>query len=132
MFWLTNKVPVSGRLGSAVCGVCDLAEYQPRRSSKELKAADQRKDEFLAMLAHELRNPLAPVRNAVEVLRMIGPSETRLEWARESHRSADHPPDAAGGRPARCRPHHSQKVALDLAPIDVSIIVARAVESTGI
>jgi PAS domain S-box-containing protein len=36
----------------------------------ELADADRRKDEFLAMLAHELRNPLAPVRNAVQVLRM--------------------------------------------------------------
>ncbi len=36
----------------------------------ELAEADRRKDEFLAMLAHELRNPLAPIRNAVELLRV--------------------------------------------------------------
>jgi PAS domain S-box-containing protein len=40
-----------------------------------LKAADRRKDEFLAMLAHELRNPLAPVRNAVSLLRRGGDGE---------------------------------------------------------
>jgi PAS domain S-box-containing protein len=38
----------------------------------DLKEADQRKDEFLAMLAHELRNPLAPIRNAVQVIKAPG------------------------------------------------------------
>jgi signal transduction histidine kinase/ActR/RegA family two-component response regulator len=38
--------------------------------AEQLREADQRKDEFLATLAHELRNPLAPLRNAVEILRM--------------------------------------------------------------
>ena len=37
----------------------------------QAREADRRKDEFLAMLAHELRNPLAPIRNAVEILRMV-------------------------------------------------------------
>jgi signal transduction histidine kinase/CheY-like chemotaxis protein len=39
---------------------------------KRLKEADRRKDEFLAMLAHELRNPLAPIRTGVHILRMTG------------------------------------------------------------
>ncbi|AWM35598.1 Autoinducer 2 sensor kinase/phosphatase LuxQ [Gemmata obscuriglobus] len=43
-------------------------ETELRLRAKELADADRRKDEFLAMLAHELRNPLAPVRNAVYVL----------------------------------------------------------------
>src|SRR3954447_19772811 len=41
-----------------------------RRVEEELREANQRKDEFLAMLAHELRNPLAPIRNSVHILRM--------------------------------------------------------------
>ncbi len=40
-----------------------------RRSQSELLEADRRKDEFLAMLAHELRNPLAPLRNMLEVMK---------------------------------------------------------------
>jgi two-component system CheB/CheR fusion protein len=40
-----------------------------RRMMDALKEADRRKDEFLAILAHELRNPLAPIRNAVEIMR---------------------------------------------------------------
>jgi PAS domain S-box-containing protein len=42
------------------------------RRVEELKEADRRKDEFLATLAHELRNPLAPIRNALHILRFAG------------------------------------------------------------
>jgi signal transduction histidine kinase/ActR/RegA family two-component response regulator len=43
-----------------------------RRIEDELRQADRRKDEFLAMLAHELRGPLAPVRNSLNVLKVDG------------------------------------------------------------
>ncbi|HYC36084.1 MAG TPA: response regulator [Usitatibacter sp.] len=45
------------------------AERERQRAIEELREADRRKDEFLAMLGHELRNPLAPIRNAVEILK---------------------------------------------------------------
>ncbi len=48
-----------------------------------LREADRRKDEFLAVLAHELRNPLAPVRTAVEVMRFPDLDADRLAWCRE-------------------------------------------------
>jgi signal transduction histidine kinase/ActR/RegA family two-component response regulator len=48
----------------------------------EAREAVRRRDEFLAMLAHELRNPLAPVRNAVEVLRLDGADSSHLPWVR--------------------------------------------------
>ena len=48
-----------------------------------LKEADSRKDEFLAMLAHELRNPLAPIRNAVQIFRGKAPATPELRWATE-------------------------------------------------
>lgn len=51
-------------------------EHQLRQQSERLLLADRRKDEFLAMLAHELRNPLAPLRNAVHLLS----SEKRRDW----------------------------------------------------
>ena len=54
-----------------------------KQMEQALRDTDRRKDEFLATLAHELRNPLAPVRNAVEVLRMKGPAIPELQWARE-------------------------------------------------
>jgi PAS domain S-box-containing protein len=43
-----------------------------KRVMEALKEADRRKDEFLATLAHELRNPLGPIRNAVEIMRLAG------------------------------------------------------------
>ncbi|MEJ7928716.1 ATP-binding protein [Ramlibacter sp. AN1015] len=46
-----------------------------------LKEADQRKDEFLATLAHELRNPLAPIRQAVAVAKSPAADEARTAWA---------------------------------------------------
>lgn len=54
-----------------------------KRTEEALKQADQRKNEFLAMLGHELRNPLAPIRNAVQVLRMLNIAEPTLEWSRD-------------------------------------------------
>jgi two-component system, sensor histidine kinase len=49
-----------------------------RRADEALRAADRRKDEFLAMLAHELRNPLAPILNATEVLAMLSSEQSGL------------------------------------------------------
>src|SRR5205814_9829501 len=53
-----------------------------RQAEEELQDANRRKDEFLAMLSHELRNPLAPIRNAVELMRRVGSTEQRLIMAR--------------------------------------------------
>jgi signal transduction histidine kinase len=50
-------------------------------ANRALRESDRRKDEFLAMLGHELRNPLAPIRNTVQVLRRIDPQEPRVQWA---------------------------------------------------
>jgi signal transduction histidine kinase/DNA-binding response OmpR family regulator len=52
-----------------------------RQAEARLEEANRRKDEFLAMLSHELRNPLAPIRNAVEVIRLIAPPDAKLRWA---------------------------------------------------
>lgn len=46
-----------------------------------LREADRRKDEFLAMLAHELRNPLAPIRNAAQIIQARAPQTPELTWA---------------------------------------------------
>lgn len=52
-----------------------------RLAAEQLTQADRNKDEFLAMLAHELRNPLAPMRNAVQLLNMAGVGEEDLHKA---------------------------------------------------
>lgn len=52
-----------------------------KRVQRELTEADERKNEFLALLAHELRNPLGPIRHAVKILRARTPSPDELVWA---------------------------------------------------
>jgi len=54
-----------------------------RESEAALRERDRRKDEFLAMLAHELRNPLAPIRNVVELLRQRPAGGREAHWSYE-------------------------------------------------
>jgi PAS domain S-box-containing protein len=74
---LVSKFAI-GDKGSVARGIAGVAiditervraEERLRVATEQLIEADRRKDEFIAMLAHELRNPLAPIRNAVHVLR---------------------------------------------------------------
>ena len=58
------------------------AHIERVRSIEALREADRRKSEFLATLAHELRNPLAPIRNALELLRLSGDKPAMLERVR--------------------------------------------------
>jgi PAS domain S-box-containing protein len=51
------------------------------RLVEELRANDRRKDEFLAMLAHELRNPLAAIDNAVSLIGFADPGREKVEWS---------------------------------------------------
>ncbi|ALD92190.1 sensor histidine kinase [Cupriavidus gilardii CR3] len=59
----------------------ELAEQQRERLLRELERASQAKDEFLAMLGHELRNPLSPIVTALQLMRMRGSTETQRERA---------------------------------------------------
>src|SRR5688572_7763558 len=81
-----SKVEVNGARTYSVI-IRDITERKRleaelRRRAEELTEADRRKDEFLAMLAHELRNPLAPILNAVTIQR-ARPDRKRGERARE-------------------------------------------------
>jgi two-component system, chemotaxis family, CheB/CheR fusion protein len=59
----------------------DITEHL--KTLDALKEAGRRKDEFLAMLAHELRNPLAPILNAAEILRLAGDNPAQVRRAQE-------------------------------------------------
>jgi signal transduction histidine kinase/ActR/RegA family two-component response regulator len=54
-----------------------------KRAEEALKEADRRKDEFLAILAHELRNPLAPIRNSLHILRLAAGNHPNTERVSE-------------------------------------------------
>jgi signal transduction histidine kinase/ActR/RegA family two-component response regulator len=61
------------------------------RAAAALKEANRRKDEFLAILAHELRNPLAPIRNALNVMKLAGPDLAAASGMAEMlERQVDH------------------------------------------
>ncbi len=80
-WFLMRATPCTSRRGCAVVAHVDITE---RKVAEEaLREADRRKDEFLAVLAHELRNPLAPIRNAVQVLKEPRASGAVLAGARE-------------------------------------------------
>lgn len=59
-------------------------EQEMRERLAELAEADNQKNDFLAMLGHELRNPLAPIRNALHILKMPGASDQAVAQAREA------------------------------------------------
>jgi signal transduction histidine kinase len=59
------------------------AEESVREANARLVEADRRKDEFLGMLSHELRNPLAPIRNALFVLGRVDPGAPQARRALE-------------------------------------------------
>jgi signal transduction histidine kinase/ActR/RegA family two-component response regulator len=79
--WIYHKAGLVQHAGHRhVVGIS--LDVTPRRQAEEaLKEVNQRKDEFLAMLAHELRNPLAPIRNAAQLLSAHG-GKPEIEWAR--------------------------------------------------
>jgi signal transduction histidine kinase/ActR/RegA family two-component response regulator len=72
----------SQRLAGLVGGL-RASETVARERLASLEQADRRKDAFLAMLAHELRNPLAPIRTAAETLRLQGSDPRAITRARE-------------------------------------------------
>ncbi len=85
-----------------------------RLAEQALRDADRRKDEFLGMLSHELRNPLAPIRNSSYMLRHAAPGSEEAARAGR-HRAPDRAPDASRGRSARC---HSDRAWQDRPATD--------------
>jgi PAS domain S-box-containing protein len=84
--WQIHRIPLPDGHYGVVCYFRDisaqvLARQQIERANRELEAADRQKNEFLAMLAHELRNPLAPVRNSAELLARTMAGDPRAENA---------------------------------------------------
>jgi PAS domain S-box-containing protein len=70
----------TGRMVAVLSLVLNVTERED--ALEALREGDRRKDEFLAVLAHELRNPLAPIRNGLELLRLAKDDSTAAEQAR--------------------------------------------------
>jgi signal transduction histidine kinase/CheY-like chemotaxis protein len=88
---LENVAPLfdeQGRPRGCVGAFLDVTERRKAESERErlllaLRDADRRKDEFLAMLAHELRNPLSAISNAVQLIQDKVASDPDLRWCRD-------------------------------------------------
>jgi PAS domain S-box-containing protein len=107
-------------------------ENELRRREQELRESDRHKDEFIAVLAHELRNPLVPIRNGIELLKIARTRPEMIESVRPmmerqiSHmvRLIDDLLDVAR--------ISAGKIELQREPVPVSNIIASAIESTRI
>jgi CheY-like chemotaxis protein len=98
------------------------------RLYREIQEADRRKNEFLAMLAHELRNPLAPVRNAVQIMEVASADATALAEARGMiKRQVQHLVRLVDDLLDISRITRG-KIQLRTEPVEAAAVVARAVE----
>ncbi|MEO8652949.1 MAG: ATP-binding protein, partial [Ramlibacter sp.] len=80
---LMSAAPVLDAAGGLIAGVLVQVDITKRvQAEAALRRADRQKDEFLATLAHELRNPLAPIRTAVELIRRSNPADPTVQRAR--------------------------------------------------
>jgi signal transduction histidine kinase/DNA-binding response OmpR family regulator len=119
--------PADRALAEDLAGRAALA-LDNARLYRDIQDSDRLKNEFLAMLAHELRNPLAPIRNAVQVLQLAAAGPQDQQWAKgvinrqlqQMVRLVDDLLDVS--RITR------GKIALQVEPVDVAGVVDRAVE----
>jgi PAS domain S-box-containing protein len=130
-YWLCSFYPVKTPDGSVLGAGAVVTDIDDRKRMEEaLKEADQRKDQFLAMLAHELRNPLAPISNAVQIMKVEGPGGSNFEWSvkviedqvKQMTRMVDDLLDVS--RITR------GKVVLCKEPVDLEVVVDLALEAS--
>ena len=98
---------------------------------RDLRDADRRKDEFLAMLGHEMRNPLAPIRNAMQILRLKSGADPELQQVAEMvERQVQQLARLVDDLLDVSRVGHG-KINLNMRPVDLRAVVAMAVEMSG-
>jgi PAS domain S-box-containing protein len=124
-----NYVPDIGEDGVTRGFYALITDQSARqRAEQALRDADRRKDEFLAMLAHELRSPLAPIRSAAEVLRMG--QAPAAQWAREViERQTQHLTRLVDDLLDVSRITRGM-VTIRREPVDVAAVVQRSVETS--
>ncbi len=126
-----STVPLRDGIGNVVGSIAAFVDITRLKTAEEaLREADRRKDEFLAMLAHELRNPLAPILNAVTIMTMTENDRETQQWAYEViDRQVRHLSNLVDDLLDVSRITQG-KVALTKAPLMVSSFINAAVESS--
>ncbi|HKP11032.1 MAG TPA: PAS domain-containing protein [Blastocatellia bacterium] len=126
---LSRAIPLKDEAGQIIKWFGTATDIHDLRESQQvLRETNRRKDEFLAMLAHELRNPLAPIRNAAQVLKLIGPADANQQWAREIiERQTQHLTRLVDDLLDVSRITQG-KITLAREPLDLATVVQRAVE----
>jgi len=126
---LSRALPFTDAQGRVTDWMGTLTDIHAQKTGEaELRAQARRKDEFLAMLAHELRNPLAPISNAAQLLGMPGLDERRLRQSSEIiARQVRHMTELVDDLLDVSRVTRGL-VQLDRALVDVGAVVAGAVE----
>ncbi|HEY2190504.1 MAG TPA: response regulator [Caldimonas sp.] len=105
-------------------------EIDERRDIEaRLQTSNRRKDEFLAMLSHELRNPLAPIRTALEVIRQVAPNEPKLSWAMDVTRRQVNQLTRLVEDLLDVARINQGKITLQVEPLDLRAVVEHAVET---
>jgi PAS domain S-box-containing protein len=108
-----------------------VSDLEERRRAEQLLDESRRKDEFLAMLAHELRNPLAPIRQAAQILRLRCPPDPELQQAREViDRQITHVTRLVDDLLDVSRITRG-KIRLERAAVDLGQVIARGVETAA-
>ncbi len=103
--------------------------YERLRLVQELRDHDRRKDKFLATLAHELRNPLAPIRNSLQILKLAGADAATLEQSRQMiERQVHHLVHMVDDLLDVSRVMRG-KIELRKERVDLAVVIARAVET---
>jgi len=104
-------------------------QYQTRAHLRERELADQRKDEFLATLAHELRNPLAPIRNTVNFLRLSAGAAPAPQVWEMMERQVNHMVRLIDDLMEVSRITRG-KIELRKAPVELAAVIAAALETS--
>ncbi|MEO8848851.1 MAG: PAS domain-containing protein [Casimicrobiaceae bacterium] len=124
--WQSNRIPLPDGSHGVVCYFREISEQVAARHA--LEAADRQKNEFLAMLAHELRNPLAPLRNSSVLLkRMLAHDGDAQRALAIITRQADHLTRLVDDLLDVARISNGL-IDLKLHPVEVATVVAQALE----
>src|SRR5215813_9720710 len=105
-------------------------EESLRRQTEALREADRRKNEFLSMLAHELRNPLAPISNAIQILTLRGDDPALVAQTKEVMERQVHQMTRMVDELLEVSRISRGKISLHTAPLDLAEVVATAVETS--